>query len=146
MEIQLGSIDYCDEASEYYDEMECESQLMWEDERKQNRRDFWNGLLKTGLTILGGGSQTPTKNDVPPTNPPQKTSTKDSTSLAYQAEKAMFERLTAQEKREYAKENPRSKVVQEYLQARMWKRIGIGVGVLVGTGIAGYTIYKVFQK
>lgn len=135
----LGTIDACDENHIDYDSAECE--------RKTKRNEFWGGFLKTGLQILvgGGGNQTPTKetDKTDKTEAPNKNSTPP---IGYEAEKKLFESLSNEKKREYAKQNPTSKVVQEWQNARMWRNVAIGGGIIVGTGVVGYVVYQAIKN
>lgn len=136
-DLGLGNINACDEWHIEYDTAECE--------RKTKRNDFWGGFLTTALTLVAGGkpsntnTQENTQNDTK--TPPQK-----SGKSALEIEQEMFERLTVEEKKAYAKQNPNSPVVQKWQSTRYWRNVAIGGGIVVGVSATGYLVMRAMRK
>lgn len=133
LEIGLGAIDACDVNHGDYNSADCE--------KKTKRNDFWGGFLNTALTVLVGGTQKEATKD-------QQTNTQNNTQQksALEIEVAMFNRLTTEEKKAYAKQNPDSPIVKEWQNTRFWNKMAIGGAVTVVVGTGGYFAMRAMYK
>ena len=137
----LGSVDYCDEEGEDYDPFLCDEQLDKEDkEKKDNGNGIFN-FLNNVLVAFGANSDKRGADNK--TN--SQTPAKNSQTMTFEQEKAMFDALTKEQKKMYAKNNPTSLVVKNYLSKRFWTNVGIGAAGVAGATIVGIVVVKLWK-